>query len=97
MSNNKIVTKFKDPAEAYMAYTSDVVFPNEGAAGFHQSCLIQVEITSGDIAVQGRVSDDAAWVTLKTYTESGMDYLFNAPEMQIVSTGQATAWLAETR
>lgn len=97
MANNKIVTKFTDPADAYLAYTSNVVFPNEGAAGFHQSCLIQVEVTSGDISIQGRVSDDAAWVTLKTYTESGMDYLHNAPEMRIISSAQAKAWLAETR
>jgi hypothetical protein len=97
MANNKIITKFADPTEAYMAYTSELVFPNEGAAGFHQTCLVQVELDSGTLTIQGRVSDEAPWVTLKTYTASGMDYLHNAPEMRVQSSGQAKAWLAETR
>jgi len=97
MANNKIVTLFPDVAETYLAYTSQIVYPNEGAAGFHLNALIQVELDSGSVTIQGRVNDDAPWVTLKAYTAGGMDYLHVAPEMQVISNGQAKVWLAETR
>ena len=88
--------KFKDPTGLYSGgYTSEEVMPN---TSHNQRGVVQTEVTTGNIQLQGRVDPTASFITMKSYTTSQLDEVVLAPYMRvIVSTGSdGTAWLSVT-
>lgn len=95
MSNT--VKQFMDPAGTYTgAYTSDTMVPTPlGYRSFQLRAIIQVEITSGTVDLQMRLTPDASWVTVTSYTTNSIEEVVMANEMRVVVTGVARAWLGE--
>lgn len=88
--------KFLDSSDGlYNGYTSDVIMPN--VSGNNQRGVVQVSITSGTIDLQARAASEAPWVTLKTYSADALEEVVLAPFFRVVASGEATAWLAETK
>jgi hypothetical protein len=90
------VTKFTDPAGTYVtAYTSNTITPNTQESSNSVTGVIHIEITSGTLSVLARLSPDANFVVIKTYTLSTIEQIVLASQMRIVTTGEAKAWLSE--
>lgn len=88
--------KFKDPKKVYSGgYTSETILPNtsRGDRG-----VIQVQLKTGTVELQGKVDGDAEFVTIKEYSKSGLDEVVLAPYLRIIvsSDGDGCAWLSET-
>jgi len=77
-------------------YTSNIVYGHSTDSSNATRGVFQVSITSGSVDLQMRVSDEAPWYTIKTYTASVVEELVLAPQMRVVATANAEAWLAET-
>ena len=81
--------QFKDPAGTYNAYTSDVINPNN--SGGNTRGVFQVEITDGNVTLQGSVG--GPFLDLQTFSASGIYEVVLANAMRIVATGNAKAWV----
>ena len=91
-------TQFQDPAGTYIGgYTSAVIVTHESGAAFKLEGLIQVEVTSGTIDLEARLTADAPWISLESFAASAMKVVALPPELRVTATGDAKAWLAETR
>lgn len=57
--------------------------------------VIQVDLgeSATSIEVQGRMSSDAPWVSLKTYTESGIEQITLPYYVRVVSLGGGKVWI----
>lgn len=82
--------QFKDPAGSYNAYTSDPLTPNK--SGANTRGVFQVEITDGNVSLQGTVG--GPYMLLQEFTTSGIYEVVLADQMRIVATGNAKAWVA---
>tara|TARA_R100000544_G_C2211491_1_gene52218 strand:- start:349 stop:621 length:273 start_codon:yes stop_codon:yes gene_type:complete len=88
--------QFKDPAGTYSGgYTSEIVMPNTNN---NPRGVVQVNLTSGSVDLQGRADSSAPFVSMKTYTTSGLDEVVLAPYMRIFvsSDSDGVGYLAET-
>jgi formyltetrahydrofolate hydrolase len=89
--------KFVDPAGSYTGgYTSHTAVSNEQNTSNQTRGVIQVDITSGTVSLQGRVNEDAPWFVIKLYTESALEEIVLAPYLQVVVSDTAEVWIAET-
>jgi archaeosine-15-forming tRNA-guanine transglycosylase len=88
-------TKFYSPSYTG-GYTSAVVNGNSNDNSNEAHGVVQVDITSGTVDLQMRLSDDAPWFTVKTYSASVVEEVVLAPQMRVVVTADAECWLAET-
>ena len=91
------VNKFIDPDGNYTGgYTSKILKPT---ASSHRSiqtrCVIQVNVPSGTPSLQMRLTPDAPWFVVKTYSASTVEEMVLANDMRIVVTDDAEAWLGE--
>lgn len=88
--------QFKDPSGVYSGgYTSDIIMPRTNR---NQRGVVQVNLTSGTVDLQGRADSSAPFVSMKTYTTSGLDEVVLAPYMRIFvsSDSDGVGYLAET-
>lgn len=88
--------KFIDPLGTYTGgYTSEVIMPRTNR---NQRGVVQVQLSTGTVEVQGRADDTAPFVTFKTYSSSGLDEVVLAPYMRVIasSDGDGLAWLSGT-
>jgi len=88
--------KFKDSSGTYTGgYTSEVIMPRTSR---NQRGVVQIQMTSGTVELQGRADSAAPFVTFKTYEAEGLDEVVLAPYMRvIVSTdSDGLAWLSGT-
>lgn len=98
MSN--VVRVFEDPAGNYTGgYTSLVIEPVFAAAVANITRgVFQVDVeVAGPVSLQMRVSEDADWVEVSSYTANTIEEVVLANFMRVVVTGDAKAWLGETR
>jgi archaeosine-15-forming tRNA-guanine transglycosylase len=84
-------------ADYAVPYTSNIIYGNDSNSSNQTRGVIQVSLTSGEVSLQMRLTDEAPWVTAKTYTASTLEEVVLAPQMRVVATGAAECWLAETR
>jgi archaeosine-15-forming tRNA-guanine transglycosylase len=77
-------------------YTSSVVKGNFNNNSNQPRGVVQVDITSGTVNLQMRLSDDAPWFNVKTYSASTVEEIVLAPQMRVVATADAECWIAET-
>jgi len=90
-------SQFVDPANNYSGgYTSLTIKGNQPHTSNQTRGVIQIEVTSGNVLLQGRVSETAPWITIKDYTESQLEEIVLAPYMQIIVSDAARGWIAET-
>lgn len=91
---------FIDPAGAYTGgYTSLTVEPTASAVrGDATRGVFQVDVeVAGPVSLQMRVSEDADWVEVAVYTTNSIEEVVLGNFMRVVVTGDAKAWLGETR
>ena len=88
-------TKFYSPSYTG-GYTSSVVKGNLNHNSNQPRGVIQVDITTGTVDLQMRLTDEAPWFTIKSYTADTVEEVVLAPQMRIVATADAECWLAET-
>ena len=88
--------QFKDPAGTYSGgYTSEIVMPNTNK---NQRGVVQVNLTSGSVDLQGRADSLAPFVSMKTYTTSGLDEVVLAPYMRVFVSADSdgVAYISDT-
>jgi hypothetical protein len=92
-------TLFVDPAGNYTGgYTSHQLQSVFAAHSSNQTRgVIQVQITSGTVILQMRVSLDAPWLPVRTYSVDTIEEIVVANFMRIVASADAKAWLGETK
>jgi hypothetical protein len=93
------VRQFVDPAGNYTGgYTSDILPATDlGYQAFQTRGVVQVEITSGSVELEMRLTPDAPWISIATYTSNTIEEIVMANFMRIVATGAARAWLGVVR
>jgi archaeosine-15-forming tRNA-guanine transglycosylase len=77
-------------------YTSSVVKGNFNNNSNQPRGVVQVDITSGTVSLQMRLSDDAPWFDVKDYSADTVEEVVLAPQMRVVATADAECWIAET-
>ena len=77
-------------------YTSNVVRGNFNNNSNQTRGVIQVDITTGTVDLQMRLTNDAPWFTVKTYSADTVEEVVLAPYMRVVATDTAECWVAET-
>jgi archaeosine-15-forming tRNA-guanine transglycosylase len=77
-------------------YTSNVVKGNLNDNSNQPRGVIQVDITSGTVDLQMRLTDEAPWFSVKTYDADTVEEIVIAPQMRVVVSDTAECWLAET-
>ena len=77
-------------------YTSNVVKGNLNDNSNQPRGVIQIDITSGTVDLQMRLTDEAPWFSVKTYDADTVEEVVIAPQMRVVATDTAECWLAET-
>ena len=88
--------QFIDPNGTYTGgYTSNMIQPN--TSGPNGRGVIQVEITTGTLQIQGRVEEDAPWQIIKTYAATSLEQIVLVPYFRVVASDSAKAWVEETR
>ena len=89
--------KFIDPDGNYSGgYTSKILHPTPASHRSVQTrCVIQVNVPSGTLSLEMRLTSDAPWFTVKTYSASTVEEMVLANDMRIVVTDDAEAWLGE--
>lgn len=95
-----IATLFVDPAGDYTGgYTSDTVQPVFAASTSNITRgVFQVDVeVAGPVSLQMRVSEDADWVEVGVYTTNSIEEVVLGNFMRVVVTGDAKAWLGETK
>jgi len=88
--------QFKDPNGVYSGgYTSDIIMPNTNK---NQRGVVQVNLTTGTVDLQGRADSSAPFVSMKTYTTAGLDEVVLAPYMRIFvsSDSDGVAYISDT-
>ena len=93
------VRQFIDPAGNYSgAYTSYILeAPDVGNQAFQTRGVIQVEVTSGNVELHLRLSPDAPWLSVATYTADTIEEFVMSKFVRIVTTGAARAWMGVSR
>lgn len=93
------VNKFIDPDDNYTGgYTSDILNPTPASHRSVQTrCVIQVNVPSGTLSLQMRLTPDAPWFVVKTYSASTVEEMVLANEMRVVVSADAEAWLGEIK
>jgi len=88
-------TKFYSPS--YVGgYTSTTVKGNQNHNSNQPRGVIQVDITSGTVSLQMRLTDEAPWFAVKSYDADTVEEVVIAPQMRVVATDTAEVWIAET-
>jgi archaeosine-15-forming tRNA-guanine transglycosylase len=77
-------------------YTSSVVKGNLNDNSNQPRGVIQVDITTGTVDLQMRLTDEAPWFSVKTYDADTVEEIVIAPQMRVVVSDTAECWLAET-
>jgi len=77
-------------------YTSSVVKGNLNDNSNQPRGVIQVDITTGTVDLQMRLTDEAPWFTIKSYTADTVEEVVLAPQMRVVASADAEVWIAET-
>ena len=79
-------------------YVSDIIHGNANNNSNNTRGVFQITIpTTGSVNLEMRLSDDAPWFTIKTYTADAIEEVVLANEMRIsVTGGIAVAWISET-
>lgn len=77
-------------------YTSLVIKGNLNDNSNQPRGVVQLDITAGTVDLQMRLSDDAPWFTVKTYSDDTVEEVVLAPQMRVVATDTAECWIAET-
>ena len=88
-------TKFYSPSYTG-GYTSSVVKGNLNHNSNQPRGVIQVDITTGTVDLQMRLTDEAPWFTIKSYTADTVEEVVLAPQMRVVASADAEVWIAET-
>ena len=83
-------------------YTSKILNPTGYRYKIHRDYpplftrgIIQVEVTSGDLKLEARLSEDAPWIILKTWESDAIEQLVLALQMRVVASDSSRAWLGE--
>ena len=88
--------QFKTSNSVYTGgYTSEDIRPN--TSGPNGRGIIQVEITTGTLIIQGKADEQAPWFNIKTYATTMMEEIVLVPYFRVVASDSARAWLEETR
>jgi archaeosine-15-forming tRNA-guanine transglycosylase len=77
-------------------YTSNVVRGNLNDNSNQPRGVVQIDITSGTVDLQMRLTDEAPWFSVKTYDADTVEEVVIAPQMRVVVSDTAECWLAET-
>ena len=77
-------------------YTSNVVKGNLNDNSNQPRGVIQIDITTGTVDLQMRLTDEAPWFSVKTYDADTVEEVVIAPQMRVVVSDTAECWLAET-
>jgi archaeosine-15-forming tRNA-guanine transglycosylase len=77
-------------------YTSNVVRGNLNDNSNQPRGVIQIDITTGTVDLQMRLTDEAPWFSVKTYDADTVEEVVIAPQMRVVVSDTAECWLAET-
>lgn len=77
-------------------YTSATVSANSNSNSNQRRGAVQVYVTSGTVQLQMRLTDEAPWFVAKTYDASIVEEVVLAPQMRVVASASAEAWIAET-
>jgi archaeosine-15-forming tRNA-guanine transglycosylase len=77
-------------------YTSNVVKGNLNDNSNQPRGVIQIDITTGTVDLQMRLTDEAPWFSVKTYDADTVEEIVIAPQMRVVVSDTAECWLAET-
>lgn len=89
-------SKLVDPADTYVDYTSNVFSCNQHSNSNSHRGVVQVDWTSGTIVLQGRVSPDAPWFDIKSYTASAMEEIVLPYQLRAeVTTGEGAVYVGE--
>lgn len=92
------VSKLTDPSGNYSGgYTSNVFVCSTRNNSMNNAPrgAIQFYIIYGHVDLQMRLTSDAPWVTVKTYTESTIDEMVLPHEIRVVVSDSAHVWVAE--
>ena len=91
--------QFIDPAGTYTGgYTSNMLESNFKSSSSNQTrAVIQVKVPTGSLDLQMRLTIDAPWVTVRTYTSDIIEEVVLANFTQIIVSANAKAWLGETK
>lgn len=90
-------TLFTTPDGSFTGgYTSNAIEGNSQQVSNQSRGVIQVQITSGTVLLQMRLSTEAEWFTVKTYVASIVEEAVLSPYMRVVASADAKCWLAET-
>ena len=92
------VTKLTDPSGNYSGgYTSIThKFSTDANSNNNsQRGVIQVNVDSGDVALQVRLTSDAPWFTVRQYTTNIVEEMILAGECRVVVSDKAEVWIAE--
>ena len=89
--------KFIDPAGTYTGgYTSNELKPTPAShVSIQTRAVFQVDVVSGTVGLEMRVSPDANWVPIKTYSASAVEEIVLSNYMRVVATDSADCWLGE--
>lgn len=89
--------KFIDPDGTYVGgYTSQVLEPVFANHKSNQTRgVVQIDVSSGSVDLQMRLSEEASWITVKNYTANAIEEVVLANYMRVVVSADATCWLGE--
>ena len=93
------VRKFISPSGVYdQGYTSKVLEPAHKDLDVNITRgIIQIHIVSGTVTLMARLSREAPWHPLKSWTESTVEELVLANQLRVVVSDEAHCWLGEVR
>ncbi len=93
-----VVEQFIDPAGLYTGgYTSHMLqSTDKKLMCFITRGVIQVQLTSGTVQLQMRLSTDAPWFTVRTYDTDMIEEIVISNFLQVVVSDAAVVWLGET-
>ena len=89
-------TKLIDAGGTYEGgYTSEIYAPNTRSNTREPQGIIQVDITSGTVDIEGRLNDEATWQVIKNYTESKIEGILLPYQLRAVVSGSAKVFVGE--
>jgi hypothetical protein len=92
------VTKLTDPTGVYSGGYTSTTYKCSTANNSNnnsQRGVIQVELESGEVALQVRLTADAPWFTARVYTSSIVEEMVLTGEVRVIATNKAHVWIAE--
>ena len=92
------VSKLTDPSGNYSGgYTSNIYkcSANPNSNNNSQRGVVQIHIDSGDVALQVRLTSDAPWFTVRTYSKSIVEEMVLSGEVRAIVSDKAHVWIAE--